>query len=190
MASQAVFLDRDGVLVEEVGYLRRIEDLRLVPGAVQALREINRHGLLSVVITNQSAVGRGLLTEEELHRVHEHMLQRFEEAGAHIDAIYYCPHHPQYGEIRDCECRKPGIGMLLRAAEEHGIRLEESFLIGDQLTDIEAGNRAGCSTVLVKTGYGETALDSLASASENGSRRPDFIARTVLEGVGWIFRAG
>ena len=153
-----MFLDRDGVLIEEVEYLARPEQIRLIPGAAAAVRRANRAGWRVVVVSNQSGVARGLFPESVLSDIHRTISARlFEEAGAVIDGFYYCPHHPtegQGGYRMECECRKPKPGMLLRAAGELGIDLAESWMIGDRLTDLQAGAAAGCRTILVRTGYG------------------------------------
>jgi len=142
----AVFLDRDGVLNEDRGYVHRWEDFSFLPGAIDALRQLQQKGYLLVVITNQSAVARGLCTEADVLALHERMCAFLRERGIELAGIYHCPHHPQ-GSVSDyaiaCACRKPEPGMILRAAQEHGIDLARSFLVGDKLSDLEAGRAAG-----------------------------------------------
>jgi mannose-1-phosphate guanylyltransferase/phosphomannomutase len=159
---QAVFLDRDGVINEEVDLLHRVSDLRLVPGAARAVRQLNRAGIPAIVVTNQPVVARNLCSEEELGEIHaalEELLLR--EAGARLDGLYYCPHHPETHHPDGnpayripCACRKPDTGMLLDAARDFGLDLARCILIGDSTRDVETGRRAGTYTILVKTGYG------------------------------------
>ncbi len=149
---RAVFLDRDGTLIEDVGYLDTVENVRILPGAVDALRRLCREGYMLVVVTNQSAVARGLLSEEELSGIHGFIVREFGEKGAPLSAIYYCPHHPQAPKAeyrKDCECRKPAPGLLLRSASEMGIDLSRSWMIGDSGRDVEAGLRAGCRAAIL-----------------------------------------
>lgn len=155
----AVFLDRDGVITEDPPhYAHRIDQLAIIPGSAEAIRLLNNHGYLVIVVTNQSGVGRGMFREEDVHLFHYEMKKRLAEESARIDAIYYCPHHPEaiVPEYRMmCGCRKPGPGMLIAAKEEFGISFENSLLVGDKWTDIEAGNSVGCKTILVLTGHGK-----------------------------------
>ncbi|MDY0190521.1 MAG: D-glycero-beta-D-manno-heptose 1,7-bisphosphate 7-phosphatase [Desulfuromonas sp.] len=153
----AVFLDRDGTINEERDYLFRCEDFRFIPGVPQAIKRLNDAGLLVVVVTNQSGVGRGYYSEKDVDCLHKFIQQQLCAIGAHIDAFYYCPHHPTKGlgqYKRDCNCRKGKPGMLLQAAQEHCIDLGRSFIVGDKLADVEAGVAAGCAPLLVLTGYG------------------------------------
>jgi len=142
----AVFLDRDGVINEDRGYVHRWEDFSFLPGAIDALRQLQQKGYLLVVITNQSAVARGLCTEADVLALHERMCAFLRERGIELAGIYHCPHHPQ-GSVSDyaiaCACRKPEPGMILRAAQAHGIDLSRSLLVGDKLSDLEAGRAAG-----------------------------------------------
>jgi len=193
-AGRAVFLDRDGTLVEEIEYLTRTQDMRILPGAFQAVTRINESGRLAVVVTNQSAVARGLLSEEAVRELHEVLSAAFAREGARIDAFYYCPHHPEAGGEpyrRACRCRKPSPGLLLQAARELDLDLAASHMIGDKLLDVEAGHRAGCTSLLVRTGYGRQTWDRLR---QNGSVdplcRPDFVADGVLQAVEWILKGG
>jgi len=157
----AVFLDRDGVIVEQNGYLNRADDLRLVPGAAEAIARLNTAKIPVIVVTNQGGVAMGHLTIADLEKIHARMQRELAAHNAHLDAIYYCPHHPKAfaaetgtDPLRDCSWRKPGIEMLERARDEHGIDLTCSYLVGDSTGDILAGQRAGCRTVLVATGFG------------------------------------
>ena len=157
-----IFFDRDGTLNTEVDFLSRPEELQLIPHAAQAIREANEFGVRVFIITNQSGVARGLLTEADLAAVHKRLLTLLAREGARVDAVYYCPHHPDYGTPRyrkDCSCRKPKTGMLRRGAKEFGVRLRDSFVIGDRSIDMQAGRAAGCGTALVLTGYGSVERD-------------------------------
>lgn len=152
---RAVFLDRDGTIVRDVGYLKRTEDVFLLPGAPEALKLLREAGFLLLVVTNQSAVARGWLTEPALLEMQREVERRLEAEGAALDGFYYCPHLPggtveQYA--RKCDCRKPEPGMLLRAARDRNVDLERSYVVGDSERDVEAGERAGCSTILIGGG--------------------------------------
>lgn len=154
----ALFLDRDGTLNEEVDYLHRPEDLALIPGAAEALAKVNAAGIPVVVVTNQSGIGRGYYGWPEFEAVMDRMAEHLAEAGARIDATYASPHHEKgRGDyaVADHPERKPNPGMLQRAAEEHGLDLTRSWMVGDKALDVEAGRRAGCRTALVLTGYGK-----------------------------------
>jgi D-glycero-D-manno-heptose 1,7-bisphosphate phosphatase len=195
LSKQAVFLDRDGTLIEEVGHLYRFDDMQIYPAALQAVARINRSGALAVVITNQSAVARGLLSEADLQHVHRLMNEAFGRNGARIDAFYYCPHHPGSGEgpySRVCSCRKPKPGLLLRAAQQLDIELRASYMLGDRLVDVQTGHRAGCKSILLRTGYGAREVASIEDTTtvDRGALddlgRPEHIADNVLEGVKWI----
>lgn len=153
---KAVFLDRDGTINKYVGFLRNIGDFELLPGVADAIKKINESGYLAIVVTNQPVIARGEVSEEELEQIHNKMETLLGAEGAYLDAIYYCPHHPDKGfegervEYKiQCECRKPKPGMLLRAAADFNIDLTQSWMIGDEKNDIQAGIAAGCKTVLI-----------------------------------------
>jgi D-glycero-D-manno-heptose 1,7-bisphosphate phosphatase len=166
MAYRAVFIDRDGTLNEESGYLHRAEDCRFIPQAADAVALLNAAGYLVVVVTNQSGIARGYYTETDLEKLHEYMSGQLQAAAARIDGWYYCPHHPDYPSAQgDCTCRKPLPGMLRRAAAEMHIDLSVSWMIGDKRADIEAGNAAGCKPILVLTGYGPDERASLPAGT-------------------------
>ncbi|HVK18849.1 MAG TPA: HAD family hydrolase [Fimbriiglobus sp.] len=163
-ADEAVFLDRDGTLIEEVNYLSRVEQVRLIPGAAAAVRRVNEAGVRVVVVTNQAGVARGYFPESRVAEVHAHLSALLSEQGAHMDAYYYCPHHAAegVGAFRvDCDCRKPKPGMLRAAAADLGLDLTRSWMIGDKVCDLKAGAAAGCRTVLVQTGYGAGVTEPL-----------------------------
>jgi len=162
---KAVFVDRDGTINEESGYLFRKEDCRFIPGAVEAIVQLNNAGFQVVVITNQSGIARGYYSAADLDQLHLYMGNEIAAAGGRIDGWYYCPHHPDYAtKESQCDCRKPLPGMIQRAAHDLGIDLSSSWMVGDKIADVHAGNAAGCQTVLVKTGYGATEALSAPSA--------------------------
>ncbi|OGQ17924.1 MAG: hypothetical protein A3B70_02045 [Deltaproteobacteria bacterium RIFCSPHIGHO2_02_FULL_40_11] len=175
---KAIFLDRDGTInVEQPQYLTSIEKLDIMDEAYDAIRLIQENHFKSIVVTNQSCVGRGLLEEPLLQKIHETMRHRLAEKKAYLDSIYYCPHRPDEG----CMCRKPKTGMFEQAAREHQIDLKQSYMIGDKEFDILAGKNAGLKTVLVLTGGGENTLKYFSKKIQ-----PDFIAPNILEAVKWI----
>ena len=155
----AVFLDRDGVIIEDVHYLENTEQVRLTPGAGRAVARLNAAGLPVVVVTNQSGVARGYFPAERVGAVHRRLDQLLAEQGARVDRYYFCPHHPD-GTVAAfrvaCDCRKPRPGMVHQAARDLGIDLNSSYLIGDKVSDLEAGAAAGCRTLLVRTGHGRS----------------------------------
>jgi len=159
-APQAVFLDRDGTLIEDVGYPRDPDRVRLLPGVPEALQRLRQAGFRLVIVSNQSGVGRGLVTPEEVTAVHRRLIEVLEGHGVVIDDARYCPHAPEDA----CDCRKPSPAMLYAAAEHLGIDLAGSFMVGDKASDAEAGRRAGAATVLLSAdaGGGEAGADHLA----------------------------
>jgi D-glycero-D-manno-heptose 1,7-bisphosphate phosphatase len=181
----AVFFDRDGTLNEEVSFLTSPDQLRLILGASKAVRTLNTRGIPVCVISNQSAVARGLISEADLVPIHRKLAGELERDGAHIDRIYYCPHHPTDGippYNKECDCRKPRPGMLHRAAAELALDLRESSVIGDRIVDIQVAKAVGAKGILVLTGYGMTALEE---CREKGVT-PDFIAPSVREAVEYV----
>ncbi len=154
---KVIFLDRDGTLNEEVNYLHRKEDLKLLPGVTEALKKLREAGYKLIVITNQAGVARGYYQEADVQELHQYMNRLLKEQGAGIDAFFYCPHHPEHGigvYKKACHCRKPETGMFEMAQQMFEIDRSASWMIGDKLIDVEAGRRYGVSTVLVGTGYG------------------------------------
>lgn len=183
----AVFMDRDGTINKEVGYLDSFAKLELFPQTFAAIEKINRNGMKAVVVTNQSGIARGLFSEEFVTETHMRIQKILEEKGARIDAFYYCPHHPLEGRenyVRPCSCRKPDTGMLLQAAQDLNIDLHLSYMIGDALKDIETALRAGVKGVLVRTGYGRETESSLSVLDI----RPEYIADDILDAVHWIVK--
>lgn len=177
----AVFIDRDGTISEEVGYLNHVSRFRLLPKAADAIRRLNEAAWPVIVVTNQSGVGRGYFPESLVNTVHELMSRQIEAVGAHLDAIYYCPHT----SVDNCDCRKPKTGMLERAAREHALDLHHSFVIGDRYADIDLARRAGAQGILVRTGYGEG--EYLWNAPK-WPFQPDFVAADLADAVHWILR--
>ncbi len=147
---RAVFLDRDGTICEEMGYLNHISRFQMYPFAAAAIRRLNEAGLPVIVVTNQSGVARGIFPESLVHQVHEKMVAELAAAGARVDGIYFCPHRSEDA----CGCRKPHPGMLERAAREHGLELAGSYVVGDRYDDLEMAERIGGHGILVLTGYG------------------------------------
>lgn len=178
MTRRAVFLDRDGTLVHPRHYPSRPEDLVLFDGIGPELRTLQQAGFQLVVITNQAGIARGLFSERELRLMHDHLRRELGRLSVHLDGIYHCPHHVE-GVVPDlsirCSCRKPEPGMLLRAAEDRGIELRESWFVGDILDDVEAGNRAGARTILVDLGT--------EPPPPTPERRPTFVAQSTVHAL-------
>jgi histidinol-phosphate phosphatase family protein len=182
----AVFLDRDGTLIQEAGYLDRLDRLRLFPWSIDAVRLLNRAAFKVVVVTNQSGVGRGLIDEAFVESTHREMLARFEAGGARIDGIYFCPHLPD-AEVESyrvrCDCRKPAAGLFRRAIDTLGLDPRRSFAVGDRWYDLEPAISLGGRGVLVRTGYG---ISALARPSPRVS--PSYVADNLMEATTWILR--
>ncbi len=183
--NRAVFLDRDGTIIEDTHHLSHARDMKLINGAAEGIKLLNSAGFKIILITNQSVVARGYLTELELINIHRELENQLQSQGAYLDAIYYCPHHPTKGKGTyrvECDCRKPEPGMMRQAAEDHELKLKNSFVVGDKMSDLEAGFAVGCSGVLVRTGYGIEAEARLAGFEQ----RPHLIADNLLEASRWI----
>lgn len=183
---QAVFLDRDGTLNEEVGYLDRLDRLVLFPWTIDAVRLLNRAEFAVVVVTNQAGVARGFFEEPFVHDVHRHIDRLFADGGAWVDGYYYCPHHPD-GTIEayrvDCECRKPRPGMIRRAERELGLDVARSYVVGDRWLDIGLARAVGATGVLVRTGYGAEEASRPAAATPAAA-----VVENLMEAVGWILK--
>ncbi len=185
MSHKALFLDRDGTVNVETGYPRDFSQIAIYPGSFEAIREARRAGFKVFIVTNQSGVGRGYLTEAELEKLHAGLAEALAAGGAPVDAIYYCPHHEQAGLGRyrtACECRKPAPGMALRAAREHDLDLSASYMVGDKIDDVKFGLAAGATPILVRTGYGRDSESKLAASGV----APAFVADGIGEAVAWI----
>ncbi len=187
----AIFLDRDGTINDEVGYLDSADKLRIIPAAFEAVRLINASSMKAVVITNQAGVAKGLFTEEFVRKINGQIQSAFLAQGALINRFYFCPHHPTEGIAPYrliCDCRKPEPGLLLQAAVDLNIDLARSYVIGDRLRDIETAHRAGAKGVLVMTGYGQDLMQKAGPDRANELNQPDYIAQDILEAVHWILK--
>lgn len=185
---KAIFLDRDGTLIEDRGYICHLSQVGFYPFAVEAVKIINQHHYKCIVVTNQSAVARGICSDNQVRQLHHDLGQWFLDQGAVIDAFYHCPYHeagtvPPYNT--HSSCRKPEPGMLHQASQDLSIDLTRSYMIGDHVGDIQAGQAAGCKTVLVETGHGSEAEKRLLAAEVS----PDFIAKNLLMAIEWIFHS-
>ena len=186
MSSKAIFIDRDGTLNEDVGYISDPKEFRLFDFAPEAVRLINNSGFLVIVLTNQSGIARGFLTEEILGRLHDKMESELAHQGARIDRIYFCPHHPEIGEPPykvDCDCRKPKSGLILQAATEMDVNLKKSYVVGDRYRDMEMGQAVGATGVLVLTGFGR---EEARTPPANRLQQPEHVAENLVEAVRWI----
>ncbi len=177
MKNKAVFLDRDGVINEDKGYVHRIEDFKIYPEVFPALKKLQEAGYKLLIVTNQSGIALDYYTEEDFKKLTDYMLKVFEKEGIHIDKVYYCPHHengtnPKY--TLKCECRKPESGMIRKGIEEFNIDPSKSFLIGDKENDIKAAHKEGVKAILVKTGQGMKYVDNTEA---------DYTAENILDAV-------
>lgn len=166
---RVIFLDRDGTINEEVEYLHRPEDLRILPGVAEAIRRLRERGFFIVVVTNQAGVARGYYEEEDVVTLHRCLNERLKAQGAAIDHFFYCPHHPVHGIGKyktACSCRKPGTGMFLMAEEYYQVDKGHSYMIGDKLLDVEAGHHYGVKSVLVGTGYGSGIVKAMTAEEQ------------------------
>lgn len=184
----AVFLDRDGTINEQMGYINHISRFQLLPGVGAAIARLNAQGMPVVVVTNQSGLARGYFPVALLEAVHEKMHRQLAEDGAHIDALYLCPHHPEAKEAcyrLHCDCRKPKTGLLERAAREMVLDLPRSYVIGDRWSDLRCGAAVGATTILVRTGYGRGDASYIGPTQ---TVQPDFVAEDLREAVDWLLR--
>ncbi|HYN84106.1 MAG TPA: HAD family hydrolase [Pyrinomonadaceae bacterium] len=182
-ARGAVFIDRDGTISEEVGYVNHPSRFRVFPYAADAVRLLNDAGLLAVLVTNQAGVARGYFAEEMIGAVHERLRAELERGGARLDAVYYCPHHPSVGEPPyrlDCDCRKPRPGLIRRAARELGVDLAASWMVGDRYSDVVLARNAGVRAAFVLSGYGLGEWEHQRAAWEH---EPDLVAEDLLDAV-------
>jgi D-glycero-D-manno-heptose 1,7-bisphosphate phosphatase len=184
----AIFLDRDGTVTDEVGYINHISRARIYPFAAEAVRMLKSTGLPVIIVTNQSGVGRGYFTEEIVGQVHRMVQDTLQAAGTSIDAYYYCPHHPGAAVEkyrRECRCRKPGTGMPEEAAEEFGIDLTRSYVVGDTYRDMKMGFAIGARTLMLMTGYGRGEYEYHRGG---WFRTPDLMAENLLEAAKLILK--
>ncbi len=177
----AVFMDRDGTITEEMGYLKDAKKLRLISYSGEAIRLLNKKRILTIVISNQSGVARGYFTEEAVKKIHSKLKRLLKKEGAHLDEIYYCPHHPKFGSPqykKNCNCRKPKPGMLLKAARRFNLDLKRCYVIGDKVDDIRLAQNVWVKGILVLTGYGRR--------SKNKGINPDHTAEDLYHAVEWV----
>lgn len=182
----AVFLDRDGTINEQMGYLNHISRFHLLPRAAEAIRLLNENGIPVIIISNQSGLARGYFPEQLLEQIHDLMHSQLADKEARIDAIYICPHHPEAREKKfriDCECRKPKPGLLLKAADEHRIDLSRSYMVGDRWSDIRTAVACNARSVLVLTGYGRGDFEYIGPRQDI---QPDHVADDLYDAVDWI----
>jgi D,D-heptose 1,7-bisphosphate phosphatase len=186
MSAPAVFLDRDGTLVEEAGYIDRLERLRLYPWSLDSVRLLGRGGFQIVIVTNQAGVAHGYYDEAFVRQAHAYLADAVRSAGGDLAGCYHCPHHPE-GKVveyrRACECRKPAPGLFVRAARELDLDLARSYAIGDRWRDVQAARAAGATPVMVRTGYGARELDR-----PGGDVPPAHVAETLIDATTWILR--
>ena len=183
---RAVFLDRDGTINVEKNYLHKVEDFEFIPGAQEAIKKLKEAGFVVIVVSNQSGVARGYFGEDSVNQLHQHIQTELAVYGTSIDAFYFCSHHPVKGLGAykvDCNCRKGKPGMLMQAALEHNLDLQHSFMVGDKLADIVAGERAGCKSILVLTGYGATTALKPEAATVEKCLDLGCAARLIVENM-------
>jgi D-glycero-D-manno-heptose 1,7-bisphosphate phosphatase len=186
----AVFMDRDGCLTEEVGYVNHVSRLRLLPRTAEAVLRLNRAGVPAVMVTNQAGIAKGYFSEEVLEAVNAELVRQLAAAGARLDGLYVCTHHPAEGEApyrRACDCRKPQPGLFLKAAVDLGLDLPASVVVGDKISDIGSARAVGAAGVLVLTGYGRGEWEHRRHL---WTVKPDHIAEDLLDAVDWALGRG
>ncbi len=188
MKRPAVFMDRDGTVNEQMGYVNHISRFHLLPGVCQAIRLLNERGFLGIILTNQSGVARGYFPLTLVHEIHAFLEEILKKEGAIIDGIFFCPHYPG-GSIpeftRECDCRKPGTGLMKKACNSFDIDMSRSYVVGDHFTDLEMARRCDLDGILVKTGYG---LGDLTYVLPHMPIKPCYIADDLLDAVKWIIQ--
>ena len=186
MKKPAVFIDRDGTVNEQMGYINHISRFVLLPGSTEAIRLLNHHGYLTIIVSNQSGVARGYFPIGLVHEVHDHMKALLERESASVDGIFFCPHYPK-GKVpeysRPCDCRKPRTGLIEMACEQFSIDMEKSYVVGDRCSDMELARESDLKGILVKTGYG---LGDLEYVFPTLSYKPFHVAEDLLDAVKWI----
>lgn len=187
---RAVFIDRDGTISEEVGYVNHVSRYKVFPFAAEAVRALHEAGWLAILVTNQAGVARGYFAEDLIGQVHAQLAAELGRGGARLDAVYYCPHHPSVGEPPyrlDCDCRKPKPGLIHAAAREFGLELARCWMAGDRYSDVELARNAGVRSAFVLTGYGRGELEYQSHAWKH---RPDLVAENLLEAARKIVEEG
>ena len=188
MNRAAVFLDRDGTINEQMGYINHLSRFKMLPGVDKAIRRLNRLDIPVIVVSNQSGLARGYFPESLLAKVHERMINLLAKEGAHVDGIYICPHHPEAKEEKyrlACDCRKPKTGLFVQAASEHQIDLQRSFVVGDRWSDLKAAAACQATGILVLTGYGRGDYEFIGP---NQEIKPRFVAEDLSTAVDWIIK--
>ena len=183
MKRPAVFIDRDGTISEEVGYINHPSRFRVFPYAASAIKLLNDQGWLAIIITNQAGVARGYFSESMIETVHDNLRKELGDKGARVDAIYFCAHHPTVGEPpyrQECDCRKPKPGLITRAAKDLDVVLEQSWMIGDRYGDVELARNAGIRSAFVLSGYGRGEWEHQRSLWKH---QPDLVVENLLEAV-------
>lgn len=185
--NKAVFFDRDGTINVEAGYIKDLKNLKLIDGAAKGIKKLKEAGFFIVLVTNQSGPARNYYSEDWVNTLNNTVQKMLNEEGASLDEIYYCPHLPD-GIVseytKNCDCRKPEIGMFLKAKEKLNLDFSKSFMVGDKATDVEAGHNAGCKSILLKTGYGEKVLSGEYQSIPNA----DYIAESIIDACEWILQ--
>jgi len=179
MKNKAVFVDRDGTINVNVEYLDTPDNFQMYPGVGEGIKALKEQGFLIIIITNQSGIARGFFTLETLEKIHERMLNELQEKGVEVDAIYFCPHHPD----EKCNCRKPKTGLLVKAIKDFDIDTKKSYFIGDRMIDVEAGYKIGCKTVLVPE-----RKEQVKKEMEESEISPDLVCDDFYTGVQWIIK--
>lgn len=190
MRQKAVFLDRDGTIIQENGYISKIKQVDFIPGSIEAIKRLKSLGYKIIVITNQSGVAQRFFTEKDLKKVHNYLQKQLRKDKAGWDGIYYCPHHPRVGlkrYLKDCNCRKPKTGLVKLAAREHKLKLKGSVVIGDRLSDVGLGKNAKMESILLLTGHGKKESKKVGTYPKT---KPNFIAQNLLEAAKYLQKQG
>jgi D-glycero-D-manno-heptose 1,7-bisphosphate phosphatase len=190
MKRPAVFIDRDGTINEQMGYINHVSRFHLLPGVADAIRMLNKNNFLAIILTNQSGVARGYFPIELLHEVHSLMIETLRRDGANIDAVFFCPHYPG-GKVPEysceCDCRKPRTGLIDRARDSFDIDMSRSYMVGDHTADLELAHRCDLEGIMVRSGYG---MGEISYALQQMSIKPCYIAEDLLDAVKWIIGSG
>jgi D-glycero-D-manno-heptose 1,7-bisphosphate phosphatase len=188
MKRPAIFIDRDGTINEQMGYINHLSRFHILPGVPEAIRLLNENNFLVIIVSNQSGIARGYFSLELLEQIHTYMKDSLKKSGAEIDAIFFCPHYPR-SKLKEyaieCDCRKPKTGMIKQAMARFDIDLEQSYMIGDHFTDLEFADNSGLKSIMVKTGYGLGEVDFILPGFKC---KPVFIADDLLDAVRWILK--